>query len=309
MADDPPRPRRFPLSWLLALAALYAATGAYSVRTNERAVVRRCGRALARVRGPGLHWGAPWGIDRVDRVKVLETKRVGVGMTLTRNAVGRRGRPLAAEALTGDRNLILLSAIVQYRVKDPRRYVCASADPTALVRCAAAAALASIVSSMRVDDVLTRRRVAIQNAAQTRTQAALDRYGAGVTVLSVSLSGVEPPKEVADAFRDVTAARGDKERAVNEAKGYANRRQHEAEAEAYRIRREAEAQADALVRRAHAAAESFLKQAAEFDRDRAEAGRRLILETAEAVLPRLKKVWLGPGVRRGLDLGLLEKQP
>src|SRR3954447_8619948 len=51
---------------LLALAA-YLLTGVAQVRPEERAVVRRFGRVVARP-GPGLWVGFPAGIDRLHRV-------------------------------------------------------------------------------------------------------------------------------------------------------------------------------------------------------------------------------------------------
>jgi len=303
-----PRHTRRWLAWLPWLVVVYAATGVYAVRTNERAVVRRFGKTLPRVRQPGLHMGLPWGLDRVSRVKVLETKRVAVGITLAKQATGRRVDPRSAESLTGDRNLLLVSAIVQYRIKDPKAYIFHAADVPALVRDAAGSALSSAVTSMNVDDVLTQQRAAIQNRVQLAEQRVLDRYGVGVTLISVSLTGVEPPKEVADAFRDVTSARGDRERKINEANGYANRLGHQGEAEAYRTRREAEAKAGGLRQQATAAAESFEKRLAQFKQNRDLAATQMILETAEAVLPRLKKVLLGVGTREGLDLGIIETQ-
>lgn len=303
-ADHPQPRRRFPVARLLALVLVaYLATGFYSVGTNERAVVRRCGRALARQRGPGPHFGLPYGLDRVARLRAQETKRVGVGMTLAERAVGRKLLPRQAECLTGDRNLVILSAVVQYQVKDPNRYLFAATDPAKVVGDTAAAALASIVSGMKVDDVLTVRRSAIQAEALARVQADLDSYGVGVRVRAISLEGVAPPEEVADAFRDVIAARGDRERAINEAKGYANRLVPRAHGEAERVLAEAEAFSEEAVQRATGEAERFTKMQAQLDDHRQLTARRLIIETMEEILPRLNKVILD-GDR--LDMGLIE---
>src|SRR5437588_11918633 len=62
---------------LLALAA-YLLTGLTQVRPEERAVVRRFGRVVARPQ-PGLWVGLPWGIDRVDRVPVRTLRQVTAG--------------------------------------------------------------------------------------------------------------------------------------------------------------------------------------------------------------------------------------
>ncbi len=61
--DTPKRKIRW-LAMLPWLAVIYVASGLYSVQPNERAVVRRCGKALKQVKGPGLHFGFPYPIDK-----------------------------------------------------------------------------------------------------------------------------------------------------------------------------------------------------------------------------------------------------
>jgi len=291
------------LPWLLAA---YLVTGVYTVGTNERAVVRRCGKPLDEARLPGLHFGFPYGIDRVTRLKVFERKRVGVGMSLAERSLGRLSQPQQAERLTGDRNLILVSAIVQYRITDPHAYLFHVADVPSLVSNVASGALTSAVTSMNVDDVLTVERLAIQNEVQRATQAALDDYQAGVEVTSVSLEDVAPPKEVAQAFRDVTAAREDSQRTVNEAQGYANRLLPRSRGEAQRMLLEAEAYSDRVIKIADGDAESFGNIAAQLADNRRLTVKRLILESMERVLPRLKKVVLDDQAGDGVDLGIFE---
>jgi len=292
------------------LAAAYAATGLYMVQSNEQAVVRRCGRGLEAVRTSGLYFGLPYGVDEVSRLKVAEAKRVGVGMNLTDRALGRRGDALEAECLTGDRNLVLVSAVVQYTISDPRAYLFRVADVPALVADVAASELTRLVSRMSADDILTEEREAIRARARDAVQAALDRYEAGVWVKSVSLSGdsVAPPPEVADAFADVSSARGDRERLKNIAKGEANRILAQARGEAQRTAREAEGYAEEVVQKARGEAQRFLREAAELRTSRELTLTRLILETMEEVLPRLNKVVVDAKARRALDLVIEGKE-
>ncbi|MFH1264274.1 MAG: FtsH protease activity modulator HflK [Planctomycetota bacterium] len=304
-----PQTRKRRIRWLAVLPwllAAYLVTGVYSVGPNERAVVRRCGKPLEAVRTPGLHVGLPYGIDRVTRLKVFERKRVAVGMSLAERSLGRPSDPQQAERLTGDRNLILVSAVVQYRIADPKAYLFHVADVPSLVANVASSALTSEVTSMNVDDVLTVERLAIQNKVKEATQRILDSHGPGVEVTSVSLEDVSPPKEVAQAFRDVTAAREDSQRTINEAQGYANRLIPQARGERERMRLEAEAFRDRVTKVAAGDAESFTKIAAQLSENRRLTVKRLILETMERVLPRLKKIVLDDQAGDGVDLGLIE---
>ena len=311
-AHPHPSGRRWWGMLALAIAAValawYVSTGVYFVRTNERAVVRRGGAALEQVRTPDLYFGLPVGVDKVDRIKVLQTKRVGVGRSLSDTTLGRRGAPEQAECLTGDRNLILVSAVVQYHIKDPKAYLFHVADVPALVRNVAAAELTRVISSMAVDDVLTTERSAIQTRVRQAVQKVLDRYQAGVKVAQVLLpsEAVAPPLDVAEAFRDVSSAREDKQRAINVARGYAQRIIPEARGQAYRIESEAQGYAAKTVQEAEGDALRFIREAEQLQTGRAVTFRRLILETLEEILPRVRKVVLDARAQRTLDLGLFE---
>ena len=297
--------------WTVVVAGLliaYLFTGFYSVKPNEHVVVRRCGRALTQRRSPGLHFGLPYGIDRVSRVKMSEHKRVAIGTTLSERALGRRPDPLQSECLTGDRNLIHLTAIVQYQVARPREYLFNVGGVDSLVRNYAMAALSSVIGEMHVDDVWTVKRVAIQNEVRQATQRALGRRWAGVTVASVSLESATPPPEVAASFQDVTAARGDAARVVYEATEYAEQLKRQTGGEADRLRIEAEGYRDEVVEKARGDAARFIKTASELSENRSLTARRLILETMEEVLPRMKKVVIDGNARQALNLGLFEGQ-
>ena len=311
---------RHSCAWLLVLLAglvvAWLATGVYAVRHNERAVVQRCGRALDELRGPGLHFGFPYGIDVVKRLKVLETKRVAVGVALGERALGRKIEPQQAETLTGDRNLIVVSAVVHYTIRydpadeDPveelKAYLFRAADVPELVRAAAAAALIPVISGMGVDDVITVGRETIRAEVKLRTQQALDRCGVAVVVTDVLIEDQGPPQEVADAFRDVTNAVADMERTIDEAEGYRDRVLPRARGEAKRTRIEAEGFATEVVQKARGDAARFEQIAAQAATSRDLTARRLVLETVEEVLPRLRKVVIGAKARKGLDLGIIE---
>ena len=68
-----------------------------------------------------------------------------------------------------------------------------------------------------IDEVLTVGRSDVQQEARSLTQEILDSYQSGIDVVAVQLQDVQPPQEVAAAFRDVASAREDRRRFINQA--------------------------------------------------------------------------------------------
>ena len=194
--------------------------------------------------------------------------------------------------LTGDQNMIELTATVHYIPSRPDDFVFRQLDADATVRASAESVIQGLTTSSSLDDVLTLRRSEIEARAKDELQRRLNAYGAGVSVLQVRLEDVHPSLEVVDALRQVSDAFEEKHRLVNEAEGHKNEQLALARgngsasiqnANAYSIGRKTRAEGDAS--RFQAAEQAFrgAQQATEF---------RLYLETMEAVLPGEKKLIL-----------------
>ncbi len=85
--------------WAFLIGALvlgaYFSSGLTILQPDEVGVVRRFGALLPDPWEPGLHWGLPWGFDRVERLKVNQTRTVSVGAPGSNEApvARRRTRP------------------------------------------------------------------------------------------------------------------------------------------------------------------------------------------------------------------------
>jgi len=107
----------------------------------------------------------------------------------------------------------------------------------------------------------------------------------------------------------VFAAQADRQRKIDEAKDYAARLALQSKSEAEQTRVKAEAFKAEAVATARGDADRFLAVAAKLSGDRNLAARRLILETLEEVLPRVKKVFIDSNADQPLDLEILEAEP
>jgi membrane protease subunit HflK len=285
----------------------YLATGQAVVQQDEVGIVRRFGAVLAEPWGPGLHWGLPWGLDVLDRVKTGQTRTLTVGAPPERAApLARAPDPEADDFLTGDLNLVTAQATLQFRVSDPAAYLFAAPSADVALTLATETALARALADRSIDDVLTTGRAEVAEAMLRTIQAQADRDGLGISVRAVRLGRVAPPTPVAPAFADAARARSDRRQLVTAAEEYRDRAQADARSQAREIADRAAARSDRLVQIARGEADRFAKVLAQARKDPAATRRRLYLETLAELLPRFgRKVVVAPG--RDVDLSLFEE--
>lgn len=175
-----------------------------------------------------------------------------------------------------------------------------------MLRYVAGSAFTAAASALPVDDFLTSGRPALMDRVHGRTQALLDRWGVGLQVLTVNLESVVPPSPVMDAFQDVQNARADRERLISEARANPNGLVPVARGEAEPKINEALTFQDQHLNRAHGDAERFATLAAEHRRAPGLLEKRLHLDTAERVLPRIPRYVLDPGGNGALPIRNIE---
>jgi membrane protease subunit HflK len=239
----------------------YLLTGLAVVGPDERAVVRRFGRVVARP-GPGLWVGLPWGVDAVDRLPVRAVRQLAVGTTGDGEQAGL--------FLTGDQNLVAVGLVVEFAIDDADldAHLLNRAAVDAAVGRQAEAVMAEWLAGVGVDDALLTGRAALAAAVFRELPGRLAPHRLGVVVQRVSVEGLAAPAEVREAFDAVTRAQAGVVTAENQATQQATRRLQEAET--VRFRSEQQAAADRAAKRAAAAADAaaFLARLAAYQEAR-----------------------------------------
>ena len=289
-------------------AALITATGWCLVAPGEVVVVRRFGRTVDPVWGPGLHWRLPLGIDRVDRVRSDVVRQVTIGLASPGDS---NLEPSAGEVMTGDLNLLRFQATVQYRVARPVDYVVRVDQVEPLLATSAEAAVSRALAVRGVDAVLRSDRQAIAAEVERDLQHAADRYQSGVAILGVSLTDARPPTEVEADFAAAQSAESERHRRVNEANSYGATSATAARAAAQAKLESAHAAAERTNLLAQAEAQRFLALLVEAGQSRSLTIRRLYIESMQALLDGVKrKLLLPPGGDLDLTvLGIKEAVP
>jgi membrane protease subunit HflK len=283
------------LALILIVALLVWLTfGFYRVEPEEQGVAMIFGRWVATTQ-PGLRYNLPAPIGSVETPKVTRVNRVEVGFRSGLEAAqGGTARDVPQESLmlTGDENIIDIQFVVFWQIKDAGQYLFNIRDPDETVKSVAESAMREIIGQTQFERARTQGRAEIEQRTVALMQKVLDSYGAGIEVTQVEMQKVDPPESTIAAFRDVQAARADKERMVNEAQAYFNEVTQQAEGEAQRIIKGAEAYKTAKIAISKGDAQRFLSVYDQYLLGKDVTMRRIYLETMEKVLGGMNKVLL-----------------
>ena len=291
---------------LIGILVIWLLTGIYVVGPDEVGVVRTFGE-FTRVTQSGLNWKFPSPIETANTPKVTEVKRIEFGFRSLKNG---QYRTVEKESLmlTGDEHIVDAEMIVQYKIKDPVKYLFNIVEPELTVREAAEASLRTVVGRNKIDETLTTGKFTIQEETKEQVQSILDKYESGIHIVAVQLQDVSPPKEVIGAFKDVASAKEDKNRMINQAEGYRNDVIPKARGEAEAMIRDAEGFKESRIKRAEGDATKFTTILKEYKKAKSITEKRLYLETMEKVLPGIDKIII-PDKESGNMLNLLNLNP
>ncbi|MBO1076254.1 FtsH protease activity modulator HflK [Roseomonas marmotae] len=279
---------------IVALIAVWAASGIYRVQPDEQGVVMRFG-AFNRTTQPGLNYRIPWPVESVTTPRVTRINRIDIGFRAPNDSPLQRpvsARDVLEESmmLTGDENIIDIDFAVFWRIRDAGEYLFNTRSPDATVKSAAESVMREVVGRTPIQPALTEARAQIEQAVRQGTQFILDQYGSGIEITQIQLLKVDPPPAVIDAFRDVQRANADRERARNEAEAYRNDIIPRARGEGQRLIQEAEGFKESQVARARGEAARFLSVLSAYQTAQDVTVRRLYLETMEEILRRNPKI-------------------
>ena len=260
--------------------------GFYTVQPNEVGINLVFGNYAGKTPA-GLHYNYPWPIGSVIKVPVFDQKITEVGYRSDSQA------EILPESLmlTGDQNIVNVKFRVAWQIDPaaPEDYVFNIRHPDFSVKAVAESIMREVVGLKTIDGILTSDRKSIEPDAQSRMQKVLNSYKAGVLIKQVQLQSVDAPQQVLSAYRDVTAAQQDQQRAVNEADTYANRVVPEAEGGAARIKAEANAYREQTVADARGQTSRYLQIYEQYKNAPAVTRERMYLETMERVLGGMNK--------------------
>ena len=193
----------------------------HQVGPKEQGVVTTFGK-YSRTLQPGLNFTLPWPMQQVDvePVSTIRSFRIPAG-----------GQEKLI--LTGDQNLVDLSYLIRWNIKDLKQYKFQLVDPGETINEVAEAAMRASVAEQTLDDTFSGAgRAVIEQRVRDRMQTVLDAYRSGIAVQGVEIDKTDPPERVVEAFKDVSAAQQDADADINRARAWAQQVLAQAEGEA-----------------------------------------------------------------------------
>lgn len=272
---------------LLIAVVITVAMSFYTVDANENGIVLRFGKYY-KTTYPGLHLKLPWGVDKLYKVKVgyqwkeefgFRTARPGVKTIYSKNRFTDE-----SWMLTGDLNIADVQWIVQYKIKDPFKFLFNVREQSGTIRNVAEAAMRFIVGDRSFQEVLQSDRRIVARLAQEYMQETLNQYNMGINIELVQLITVQPPGPVFDSYNEVNRAKQEQETAINEANQVYNKEIFRIQGEADRMIQEARGYGIDRINRASGDAKLFTSVFNEYQKAREVTRQRLYLETMEKVM-------------------------
>lgn len=274
---------------IVGLIGIWLISGFYQVNPDEEGLVLRFGK-WEKTTQPGWHYHLPYPIERVLKPKVTATNQIEIGFTNKDESL----------MLTGDRNIVDVSVIVQWRIKNARDFLFNIRDTRHTIKAVTESVIREIMGQTPIDVTFAEGRADIQSQAKERVQQILDHYQSGVQITEVNLKEVNPPQSVIDSFRDVDRAYAQQESKINEAETVRNKVVPQARGESAKILEQAIAYKNAVIAKAQGEVAQFKAVLKEYEANPGIIKKQMYFDTMEKVLQKAHKVILNGDAAKGV---------
>jgi membrane protease subunit HflK len=276
----------------------------YQISPDEMGVIQRFGK-FARTTDPGLHFKLPFGIEALTKVPVQQQLKHEFGFRTTSPGIRSEfavtpDAQKEAVMLTGDLNVLNVEWIVQYKIKDPYKYLFKMREAEATFRDMNEAVVRRVIGDNSVDEVLTTGRDRLAHEARESLQNLCNLYEIGIEVNQLIFQDINPPEPVKPSFNEVNESLQEKERKINEAWAEYNNEIPKATGVAEQAIRAAEGYAMERVNNAKGDASRFTAVYQEYARAPLVTRKRLYLETINEVMQKIGKKIIMDGQQKNL---------
>lgn len=270
---------------------------------GEVAVIQRFGK-YSRTEGSGLHFKLPWDLESVYKVPVYVNQKMEFGFRTVsagvRTQYDNSNRDAESMMLTGDLNLVDVSWIIQYKIKDAKDYLYNVRSIDDNLFDLSLSVMREVIGDRSVNEVLSEARDEVATEAMENMQKILDQYHMGVHLESLDLQATILPREVKPSFDAVSAAVQEAKQTAKIAETNSIKRIKEETGKANQEINNAEAYKIETINRALGDTQRFVALYAEYKKAPEITKQRLYFDKIQAVLTRAGKVYLVDPTVKGI---------
>ena len=196
---------------LVAVVVLFILlSGLRIVKSGEVALIYRFGKLAGdtyeeQVHEPGLLFAFPYIIDEVVIIPTANVRKIEVTTHYTNGQMAGYSRN--GYVISGDTNIIMVSAVAQYMIDDPVAYSRNVGDETKILNAALSSEMVTVAASMSADELLTTGKLEFADRVREGAGRTLEEIGTGISLVSVELTSVTMPYEVKDVYDSVNSAK------------------------------------------------------------------------------------------------------
>jgi len=267
---------------IVIIVLMWGKSMVYTVKDGSVGIIQRFGKYV-RSEPAGLNFKFPDGIEMLSKVDLQGIRTAQFGVLSNRME--------ESLMLTGDLNVAVVPWIVQYRIKDPVKFLFEVNDPEGFLRNLSESSMRLIIGDRSIDEVINERDE-IAQACLKVLQVELDEANTGIEIGQLELQKTNVPPKVQPSFNKVNKAEQEKETMILTARKEYNQAIPAARGNAERILREAEGYAVDRTNRAKGDASRFTQLYTEYFQAKDVTKRRLYLETMQDVFPKIGKKYI-----------------
>jgi membrane protease subunit HflK len=236
---------------------------------------------------PGLHFKLPFGLEKNYNVLTQKVHKEEFGFRTDqpgKNTIySAQDYPEESIMLTGDKNIVDVEWIIQYKIEDPIAWLFHVEEPEQTIRDISRSVINRLVGDQPILQLGSRRQM-IETQAVELMNKLFTKYQLGINVNTVALQDILPPEgNVYDAFEDVNKAEQDRQRIINEGNEKYNKTVTEAQGQAQKMIEEAEGWATARINQANGDVARFRQVYEEYRKAPNVTKTRLYIEMYEDV--------------------------
>lgn len=318
------------LIFFIIISLIYFSFGFYTVNQDERAVKVFLGKLEKKEIQPGLHFEPFYPLTEIIKVNTLQSRIIEVGFQTnfydndenqssdiliyqwesTHISNQYTQKPEELTVLTGDGNIINVNYIVEYNIKNIKKFLFNVNDPEYLLSELIDSIARSEFSKYKMFSCLLSERCNIELNLKKVLQEKLDEYNTGINIIKVMLFDIHPEIQVIGSYRRVNNEEEYKKIKIYEAEAYRSTHIPYTKGLIYEIKQNAIAKANEIIKEAKRDIETFNALSKAYQNEKDEIKFRLVIEAISKNLLNKNKIVIFEGVpEEKIKLNFMKLKP